>query len=531
MFYDPTLHAASIFAASALVLTLIGFAFGSMRRRGLLPMLLVVMVGLLILVGREQLLLWFDIPSGAIILRELGLALIAVGVTRVYILFVFQTLFARRGIPKILDDFVMALALVGYIIFRLNAVGVNLDGLITTSAVITGALAFSAQSTLGNLWGGISLQVEKTCRIGDWIRFDNVVGQVVSIRWRYTAIATNQNETIIIPNSQIMNNRFTLVARRGEEMQAWVRYIPFDLEFEHSPARVIEVLDKALADAEIANVAREPPPRVGCVGFKESGMEYAVEYRIVDPSRFWATDSAIRTHLFAAVARGGLGIPFPRRVVEMRPDQRPERAEKEHARRLSALASSDLFGALTAEERSALAPALQPYLYAGGDVVFRRGETADSLYLLAQGAVRVVSEDKGVRHDLARLTAPSYFGEMGLLLGQPRAATVLAEGEALCYRLDKNGFDAILQARPELADNLARVLAQRQAENDATFRALDAEAQARHAGNRTTDLVRRIRHFFGIEAARRREPHHGPPRSEPAHAGARPDGTDQLDDG
>jgi len=322
-----------------------------------------------------------------------------------------------------------------------------------------------------------------------------------------------------------------VVARRGEEAQPWVRYVPFDLEFDHSPARVIAVLDKALADAEIPNVSREPPPRVGCVGFKESGMEYSVEYRIIDPSRIFATDSAIRAHVFAGVARGGLGIPFPRRVVEMRPDQRPERAEKEHARRLSVLASSDLFGALTAEERSALAPALQACLYAGHDVVFRTGETADSLYLLAQGAVRVVTDDKTGRHDLARLTAPSYFGEMGLLLGQPRAATVVAEGEALCYRLDKKGFDAILQARPELADNLARVLAQRQAENDATIRALDAEAQARHAGNRTTDLVRRIRHFFGIDAARHREPHHGTPRSEPAHAAARPAGPDELDDG
>jgi small-conductance mechanosensitive channel/CRP-like cAMP-binding protein len=530
MFDDPTLHAASIFAATALILTLIGFAFGSMRRRGLLPMLLVVMVGLLLLVGREQLLLWFDIPSGAVILRELGLTLIAIGVTRVFILFVFQTLFARRGIPKILDEFVMALVLVGYALFRLNAVGVNPAGLITTSTVITGALAFSAQSTLGNLWGGISLQVEKTCRIGDWIRFDNVVGQVVSIRWRYTAIATNQNETIIIPNSQIMNNRFTLVARRGEEAQAWVRYVPFDLEFDHSPARVLSLLDKAFADAEIPNVSREPPPRIGCMGFKESGMEYAVEYRIIDPYRIWETDSAIRAHLFAAVARSGLGIPFPRRVVEMRPDQRPERAQREHARRLDVLASSDLFSALTAEERDALAPALRPYLYAGGDVVFHSGEPADSLYLLAEGALRVVREDKGARHELARLTAPSYFGEMGLLLGQPRGATVLADGEALCYRLDKKGFDAILQARPELAENLARVLAQRQAANDATFRALDAEAQARHAGNRATDLVRRIRHFFGIEATRRREPNPDAARSEPAHALARPPGSDEGDD-
>ena len=527
MFDDPTLHAAALFAATAFVLTLIGFAFGSMRRRGLLPMLLVVMIGFLILVGREELLLWVDIPSGAIILRELGLALIAVGVTRVGILFVFQTLFARRGIPKILDDFVMALVLVGYVIYRLNAIGVNLAGLITTSAVITGALAFSAQSTLGNLWGGISLQVEKTCRIGDWVRIDNLIGQVVSIRWRYTAIATNQNETIIIPNSMVMNNRITLLARRGEEAQHWVRYVPFDLEFDHSPARVTSVLEKAFLDAEIPNVGRDPAPRIGCTGFRESGMEYAVEYRIIDPSRFWQTDSTIRAHVFAAIARAGLGIPFPRRVVEMRADQRPERAQHEHARRLAVLASSDLFGPLTEDERASLAPALDPYLYAGGDVVFRTGETADSLYLLAEGALRVVSEDKGHRHELARLVAPAYFGEMGLLLGQPRAATVLVDGEALCYRLNKQGFDAILQARPELADTLARMLAQRQAENDATFRALDAEAQARHAGTRATDLVRRIRYFFGLEAPRRPSTQHETTvRGEPAHTAAPRDGGD-----
>jgi CRP-like cAMP-binding protein len=116
--------------------------------------------------------------------------------------------------------------------------------------------------------------------------------------------------------------------------------------------------------------------------------------------------------------------------------------------------------------------------------------------------VRIVSDDKGQRHDLARLVAPTYFGEMGLLLGQPRGATVLADGEALCYRLDKQGFDAILQARPELADNLARVLVQRQAENDATLRALDAEARARHAGSRATEFVRRIQQFFGLESHR-----------------------------
>ena len=87
---------------------------------------------------------------------------------------------------------------------------------------------------------------------------------------------------------------------------------------------------------------------------------------------------------------------------------------------------------------------------------------------------------------------------MGLLLGQPRGATVIADGDALCYRLDKRGFDAILQARPQLAETLAKVLAERQAANDATLQALDAEARARQAVSRAGDLVRRIQQFFGL---------------------------------
>ena len=49
------------------------------------------------------------------------------------------------------------------------------------------------------------------------------------------------------------------------------------------------------------------------------------------------------------------------------------------------------------------------------------------------------------------------FGEMGLLLGQPRFATVVSDGESQCYRLDRQGFDAVLQARPELAETLSRI--------------------------------------------------------------------------
>ena len=298
----------------------------------------------------------------------------ALGFIRIGVLFVFQTMFARRGIPKILDDFVIAMGLVVYAIFRLNALGVNLAGLITTSAVITGALAFSAKETLGNLWGGIALQVEKTCRIGDWVRIDAAIGQVVSIRWRYMAIATTANETMVIPNANVMKDRITVIARRGEDRIPWIRYLPFELEFDHSPEQVIGRLDKAFADAEIPNVGRDAAAarRVHRLPRERHRIPGAV--RAARSRRCTCAPTRRCASTCSPPWRGGNSAsPIPRRVIETRPDTRPEEAQREHVARLAALRGSDLFASLTDDEHRRRRRSSRACLYAGGDVIFRAG--------------------------------------------------------------------------------------------------------------------------------------------------------------
>jgi CRP-like cAMP-binding protein len=87
---------------------------------------------------------------------------------------------------------------------------------------------------------------------------------------------------------------------------------------------------------------------------------------------------------------------------------------------------------------------------------------------------------------------------MGLLTGQARTADVVAMGDVRCYRLDREGFDGILKARPELVSALSEVVAMRQASNDKTLE-LSADARARQANNRAAELMRRIRSFFDME--------------------------------
>jgi CRP-like cAMP-binding protein len=175
---------------------------------------------------------------------------------------------------------------------------------------------------------------------------------------------------------------------------------------------------------------------------------------------------------------------------------------REREARVLLLKSLELFAALTDQERLALASELKPSPFVVGDIATRQGEPADSLYILARGQVGIFHDStdgtQPARQRLATLHSPQYFGEMGLLTGQPRTATVAAESDVLCYRLGKPGFEAILRSRPELAEALSHTVVARQAANDATLASLSAEARSRATGTRASDLVRRIQEFFGL---------------------------------
>jgi CRP-like cAMP-binding protein len=331
-----------------------------------------------------------------------------------------------------------------------------------------------------------------------------VLGQVVGIRWRYTSIATNRNETIIIPNSMLVNNRVTLLARRGDARIPWRRTVEFAIGYEWPPSRVIAAVAGALGRVDIPNVASAPAPSCILASFDASTIRYVVRYWLTDLSDVEWNDSQVRLHALAALAREGMEIPIPRNELFINPagDVRDKAAVRERDARIALLKSLELFAPLTDPERAALAAELQPTPFVPGDIPTRQGETADSLYILARGNVGIFRDaaegDATVRKRLATLTGPGYFGEMGLLTGQPRTATIVAESEVLCYRLDKAGFETIIRARPELAQSLSQTVAERQAANDATLASLSAEARARATGTRAMDIVRRIQQFFGL---------------------------------
>jgi small-conductance mechanosensitive channel/CRP-like cAMP-binding protein len=483
------------------------FAVVTMRSRrdlraGTAQLIVLLLIGLGLLAGLYK---FGGGLAGNVLSTVFGegiLALLAIAFVRILITFIFQTLFRKSDLPRILADVLFVVVLVAYAIYRLHIAGVNPTSLGLSAAAIGAGIAYSLKDALANLWGGIAVQLDNTARVGDWVRIENVIGQIVDIRWRYLAVATNSGETVIIPNGHLVQNRVTVLARRGDQRIPWRREIEIHVSYSVAPSRVIGVIGSALARAEIAYVAANPPLLVTLRDFGDNGIGYVILYWLTDLRYDVQTDSQLRLHLHAALARESIEIPFPRRVlVDGGTLSSQGITEKALAQRVDTLGRIELFSPLTGDERRALAAEVTGCMFVRNDLISRKGEVAEALYVLADGRVAIYGDadaTTGVRPRLATLQAPAYFGEMGLLTGQERTANVVAETDVLCYRLDKTGFDAILRARPELVNLLSTVVGKRQAENDATLQAADADARARMAVSRASELVRKIRQFFDI---------------------------------
>jgi small-conductance mechanosensitive channel/CRP-like cAMP-binding protein len=437
-----------------------------------------------------------------VVLREVFLLLIAIAFAKLLLGFIFQTLLRSSDIPRILPDLLFVLSLAVYALLRMHAFGVNPTALVASGTAVVAGIGLALKDTLGNLMGGIALQLDNTCRIGDWVRIENVTGQVVDIRWRYLAVATNSGETVIVPGSVAAKNTLVVLARRGDQRIPWRREIDFGVSYSAAPSRVIAAVEGALTRAEMLNVATNPALRVLCRGFGDNAILYSVLYWLSDLRQDVQTDSQVRIHVHAVLTREGMEIPLPHRVLIDGGVAQFGATDKTLAERVATVGKLELFAPLTEDERRAMATELADCMYVRNDTISRRGEAADAMFVLAKGAVAIYGDadptSGQARPRLATLAAPNYFGEMGLLTGQARTATVVAESDVLCYRLDKSGLDAILRARPELADGLSKVVAERQAANDATLQAADADARARMAMSRASDLVRKIRQFFEI---------------------------------
>jgi len=283
-------------------------------------------------------------------------------------------------------------------------------------------------------------------------------------------------------------------------------WVYFNVDHRFPPREVIRIVDDALQGAPIPGVAADPKPHVICYDLARDGRDsfayYAVRYWLTDLARDDPTSSAVRERLFAALSRAEIPLALPGTAVFLTRDD-PEKVERKRRRAFDAnrdaLRGVALFSHLSEDELTHLAESAKRAPFARGEVITRQGAKANFLYVLTSGEADVlVSDGKSERH-VATLRAPAFFGEMALMTGAAREATVVAKDVVECLRVDKDDFRALVAARPELANEVSAVLAERRVGLEAAKEGLDQAAKTRRIASERSRILASIREFFALE--------------------------------
>ncbi len=404
--------------------------------------------------------------------------------------------------PPILRDAIVGVAYILVALSLLSHHDVNLTGIVATSAVVTAVIGFSLQDTLGNIMGGVALQMERSISVGDWIRVGEIEGLVHEIRWRQTSIETRGWDTIVIPNSVLMKTQVTVLGRRSGRPRLHRTLVPFNVDYRHSPFDVIEIVQQSLRADAIPGVGSDPPMMCILKEFLDSSCSYALAYWTADIARIEQTNSILRIRIFVALQRSAIAMSIPAQSIFMTvegQEREKSRFQAELNRRIAALKQVQIFQSLTDDERRDIADRLTLAPFHRGELITRQGDHADHLYILFRGDAEVrYDPGSGTGVQITRLKAGEVFGEMGLMTGEPRAATVIAATDVICYRLDRIAFADALQRRPALAEEIAALLSKRRAELDAVKAGMASAAKSDGEGETRHDLLRRIRDFFSL---------------------------------
>ncbi|RCK81598.1 MAG: Small-conductance mechanosensitive channel [Candidatus Ozemobacter sibiricus] len=374
---------------------------------------------------------------------------------------------------------------------------IDITPLLTTSAVFTMVIGLALQDVLGNLFSGISVHISPPFKIGDWIKVGGHFGRVTESNWRATTLRSPERDIIILPNNEIAKKDIVNMSQRPGLL-----YNDFviGISYEASPDQVRRALLGACS--QVKEICRNPAPRVFMDGFQDFSITYHIRYWFKDGHSPKSVRDQLTSRIWYRLKRDGITIPFPIREVNIHPEK--DKKAEQIDRRLALLSQVDFLRDLERPNRVFLADRLKEFWYEAGETIVQKGSTGTDFFIIDRGRVAVFLDDEATS-PVAELGSGQFFGEMSLLTGEPRTATVRAEEETLLLVLGQETMSHLLRDNPELATLLSRVLAERSARNqmvqassEATSLSIDEVEAERRTSQASNLLLDRIRRFFRL---------------------------------
>ena len=208
------------------------------------------------------------------------------------------------------------------LLIMLSVLGISITPLITALGVGGLAVALALQDTLANLFAGIHILVEKSIRVGDFVKLETgQEGYVQDITWRTTRVRMLPNNMVVIPNSKLAQSVVTNYYLPEKRMSL---LIPIGVSYDADPDEVERILveEAKKGSADIPGLLSNPEPFVRFIpGFGESSLDFTLICQVAEFTDQYLAQHELRKRIFKRFTEAGIEIPFPQRTVHVREEK------------------------------------------------------------------------------------------------------------------------------------------------------------------------------------------------------------------
>jgi len=390
---------------------------------------------------------------------------------------------------KLLSDLIAAstyvcsaLAMLGFVF------GLPLQGLVATSGIIAIVLGLALQSTLGDVFSGLSLSIEKPYRIGDEILLEGgAEGEVIEMNWRATHLRNGANDVVVIPNSAVAKLRIQNHSAGNRRYSGSLTVI---VDNRNEPELTLEILKQAAMTCP--SVLEHPAPSAEATEIKGDRIIYTLYFSTSSLASAGEARSQFVTQLYkrarpAVAQQGSSGSTVARDSTDSRPIFLfPENELLNHLPFLEPLSEA---------EKAKLNAKIVRRHFQPGEQLLKQGVESNSAHFVFSGIVQVTRQvEDGRVLNMRKLGPGDSFGEISLLIGVQSLGTFTALTSGLILQLDSEELKPILESRPELMESLSYSATKVQ-----RFVAMFDKAAIQPAAIEQRDLLSRIKTFFHLE--------------------------------
>ncbi len=364
--------------------------------------------------------------------------------------------------PKLLVDMVrLILVVIGAAIVLSFVWGVDLGQLAAALGIGSIVIGLAIAEPLGNVFAGLMLLVERPIAVGDWIKIDEDVGQVIEINWRAIHLKTYLGELVVVPNAILAKESFSNYSR-PTRMHNVVVTLGFSYDDAPNKVRAIllDLLDRT------PGVLVDPPATVRVTGYGDFAVDYEVVFFVDDFRRMHDVRDAFMTKVWYAARREGISIPFPTALEYSGEEGETILAAKSKPPIMPYLKEMSILAGLNDNQRSELEAGSFWRAFATQEVVADQGANLPGLFLIVRGRVRASRVDLDGKDAVLFEAGPGeVFGESIAHGTRMSESKITALEDLECIVVKPETLQHVLMNAPRFAREMSHITEMRNADH------------------------------------------------------------------